>query len=317
VVETDSANNGSGETPTVALSVDGRIAEDKICIECGYNLRGLLPGRMCPECGAPISASLRGHELQHASLPWLRKVTFGFELLRWGIITLIFPFVAALLGRNLLATSTGLPPWAVSLCALVPILMLVNCIGLVVVGLACATRVEPRLSRREGWSARRLTRLLIATLIVATTLFEGLKLALPMGEVLDRLVVWFPVLQRALVLLTAVVFMWFVVGLLRRTAEEKVIRSAEETRAALLIGIAVLAIAWLLDLLARILPPGTALADRIREATDTADSLRTYMVGIFLAGLLVVICQLASLLARTVALAEVQARRPDVDASRI
>ncbi|MEE8170829.1 MAG: hypothetical protein V3T70_09800 [Phycisphaerae bacterium] len=40
------------------LGDDGRIAEDRTCIECGYNLRSLDTKSVCPECGTKVAESL-------------------------------------------------------------------------------------------------------------------------------------------------------------------------------------------------------------------------------------------------------------------
>lgn len=51
------------------------ISEDRKCVGCGYNLKGLRTGGNCPECGRPIARRRRGpaysDNLVHAPLTWL------------------------------------------------------------------------------------------------------------------------------------------------------------------------------------------------------------------------------------------------------
>ncbi|UCE58460.1 MAG: hypothetical protein JSU63_13570 [Phycisphaerales bacterium] len=61
------------------------IAEDKPCIHCGYNLRGLMPDGRCPECGEEIGQSLRGNLLKYADPEWLDRLYFGANLKLWNI----------------------------------------------------------------------------------------------------------------------------------------------------------------------------------------------------------------------------------------
>ncbi len=41
------------------------LTGDHACARCGYNLRGLTRGGLCPECAAPVGDSLRGNLLHH------------------------------------------------------------------------------------------------------------------------------------------------------------------------------------------------------------------------------------------------------------
>jgi predicted RNA-binding Zn-ribbon protein involved in translation (DUF1610 family) len=51
------------------------VSEDRKCVSCGYNLKGLRSTGNCPECGRPISKRRRGaryaDHLVHAPMPWL------------------------------------------------------------------------------------------------------------------------------------------------------------------------------------------------------------------------------------------------------
>ncbi len=62
------------------------LTRDTPCIHCGYNLRGLAAGGMCPECGHAIEESLRGELLRFANPDWLRRVRLGITVQLVGIV---------------------------------------------------------------------------------------------------------------------------------------------------------------------------------------------------------------------------------------
>ncbi len=74
----DSPQNGSGT-----------LDKDLSCMGCGYNLRGLSPEGLCPECGRPISDALRGDRLEFADADWLERLRFGASLKLWNIALMI------------------------------------------------------------------------------------------------------------------------------------------------------------------------------------------------------------------------------------
>ena len=63
-----------GRIPFVAYDADGRIGQDLACLECGYNLRGLLDDGQCPECGASVHQSARLAWLCQHDPAWLRRL---------------------------------------------------------------------------------------------------------------------------------------------------------------------------------------------------------------------------------------------------
>jgi hypothetical protein len=64
---------------------DGTLSEDTLCIRCGYNLRGLTPDKVCPECFTPIAGSLHGNMLAFADADWLKRLHKGTVLKLWSI----------------------------------------------------------------------------------------------------------------------------------------------------------------------------------------------------------------------------------------
>ncbi len=61
------------------------------CVACGYSLRGLSVGDLCPECGKLVEASVIG-DLANASDTWLKGVARGAQF------TLLIPPVLILAG---------------------------------------------------------------------------------------------------------------------------------------------------------------------------------------------------------------------------
>jgi hypothetical protein len=67
----------------------GFITNDWLCGKCGYNLKGLRSGGVCPECGTPMgradSARLRDN-LSDAPLFYLRRIEGGLLLMILGSV---------------------------------------------------------------------------------------------------------------------------------------------------------------------------------------------------------------------------------------
>ncbi|MGD8451182.1 MAG: hypothetical protein PVJ57_05135 [Phycisphaerae bacterium] len=94
VAEADSGGR-DGRAP---LDAAGRLAEDRRCCRCGYNLRGLEPEQLCPECAQPVHDSLVANDLRYANRQWLSQVRSGLALLVLavgGICASVLLFLAA------------------------------------------------------------------------------------------------------------------------------------------------------------------------------------------------------------------------------
>jgi hypothetical protein len=79
----------------VPSAVAGVIEADTLCRRCGYNLRGLAPTGLCPECGTAIALSLVGNLLKQADPDWVERLRFGTALKLWNIALGIFVGLAA------------------------------------------------------------------------------------------------------------------------------------------------------------------------------------------------------------------------------
>ncbi|MBC7834382.1 MAG: hypothetical protein H7Y88_04685 [Phycisphaerales bacterium] len=73
-------------------SVTLYVNEDRACIGCGYNLKGLKVSGKCPECGRAIrkaKVSYSAQQLVRAPLGYLTRLRFASTLLLWGFIGLV------------------------------------------------------------------------------------------------------------------------------------------------------------------------------------------------------------------------------------
>jgi hypothetical protein len=100
------------------LDEQGHIVGDVSCVRCGYNLRGLKPDVVCPECALPVERSLHGDLLRYCDPAWVGQLAKG---MRWlvrgvncilafllvgfalGIAFVLAAFIGMLIGVNLAA----------------------------------------------------------------------------------------------------------------------------------------------------------------------------------------------------------------------
>lgn len=125
-------------------SAPWQILFDLMCVQCGFNLRGLQSDGRCPECGVAIGQTLRGETLRFANRRWVTMLRVGIAL---ALATL------GLAPGNLVVEIKG--GWE----------MRVLWIGAEeLAGFAavwCLSAQEPRLTGRERWgSLRRWLRLM-------------------------------------------------------------------------------------------------------------------------------------------------------------
>ncbi|MBN2562185.1 MAG: hypothetical protein JXQ75_14775 [Phycisphaerae bacterium] len=71
---------------TPVIEAEATITTDTSCMICGYNLRGMTPSKVCPECGTPIGRSIHGNLLRYADSEWLDKLSLGVRLTLWSIL---------------------------------------------------------------------------------------------------------------------------------------------------------------------------------------------------------------------------------------
>ena len=86
----------------VRLDTDGYIDEDVDCSQCGYNLRGIVPSGVCPECGTPAAKAFNA--LQFADPVWVNGLAGG---LNWMIFSMVWSVVFGLFSGLLEIASFG------------------------------------------------------------------------------------------------------------------------------------------------------------------------------------------------------------------
>jgi len=97
--ETDDAPEAFTPRPT-------RVTEDVLCLSCGYNLRGLALGDVCPECGAAVARSMLGNRLRYASLTFVKRLHTAMVMELGAVLFMLlgsiamFGIVFAMQGRT-------------------------------------------------------------------------------------------------------------------------------------------------------------------------------------------------------------------------
>jgi hypothetical protein len=295
--------------PSVAVSVDGRISEDKICIDCGYNLRGLNTDGRCPECGGEVAASLRGHELHYASLPWLHSVRRGFHSMKIAILLSLLVIIGITMIQiawQATKSSRGLPATALFLMTSVS-MTLTSLLGLY--GMVLATRAEPRVAHQgEGWSFRRWARLLT---VAALALWGGLELLSRLGPKtgwVDQVMVYAPLVLAVLVPLVVAAFVQHVIALLERTADAKTLKQAKQTQQFVYLAVALAALVLVMNTLAQIYRSDAEIANRIGTTAGAARGCWSCVCILFGLGALQLIWRTSKVFDGVVTTAEADAR---------
>ncbi|MEK6700920.1 MAG: hypothetical protein AABZ53_01545 [Planctomycetota bacterium] len=93
--------------PTQVLAIDRTI----LCIRCGYDLMGLKPAGVCPECGTPVERSMRGDLLEYCGEEYLASLHWGLFWTQTSLLLLLI-FKVPLLVLEVwvgMGVSTGLP----------------------------------------------------------------------------------------------------------------------------------------------------------------------------------------------------------------
>jgi hypothetical protein len=73
------------------------VQHNCFCARCAYNLRGLSPAGVCPECGAPIAISMEGRLLRFADRHYVRNVNLGLTILLCAIWLYVFLLAVSIL----------------------------------------------------------------------------------------------------------------------------------------------------------------------------------------------------------------------------
>jgi hypothetical protein len=77
-----------------------------ICLKCGYDLRGLSPSGMCPECGTPVERSRRGNLLRYSDEAYVAVLHRGVFLILAAIVVQVSLYALLLAGVFGLASAS-------------------------------------------------------------------------------------------------------------------------------------------------------------------------------------------------------------------
>ena len=169
-----------GTTPGAALHHDlvqdiqaaaTPIDRDLPCIQCGYNLRTQLMGGNCPECGTPVSRSVRTDQLHQSDIGWLASLRTGAMVMFTGIFAIIvFGVVLACGGIVLLAPGSASPGGPEMVFLIVQLLIGITVAGTFGFAVFKLTMPEPgRQTPKQSCSVARYTLLTYFTLGLLAT----------------------------------------------------------------------------------------------------------------------------------------------------
>ena len=153
----------TGAGPTT----DELAGTEVICLRCGYNLRGLDPGGVCPECGMPIERSLHSNLLRFSDDRYLATLHRG-----------VFLVLASLAGQHVLLIGTVFVAFALAWLGLRVHDEVIGVSSVIATGLAITTLVgwwmfsapDPAGTDRAN-VARRIVRWTLLAAVALTILF--------------------------------------------------------------------------------------------------------------------------------------------------
>ncbi len=151
------------ENSSRPLDADVHVVADLPCGSCGYNLRTLSLGGVCPECARPVRQSMAARFLRCADAAWVRQLARGVLLLIVGVFVFFVGRVFVLTPMPGLfphAGPIGIPPVVLSLVGgLDQFVVLTGIMALAMLALWTLTKPDPaNPTRTERVSARRLLR---------------------------------------------------------------------------------------------------------------------------------------------------------------
>ncbi|MBT8486046.1 MAG: hypothetical protein KJO43_10730 [Phycisphaerae bacterium] len=171
------ADVGAGDAPDgegeLAVDESGLVAPGVLCRACGYNLQGLEPDGLCPECSTPTARSLRGDLLKYCAPSWLRRLQVGLLWIIVGIIVQAvlmsaMPILAGVVSG--VTAAAGLPSGGAMMTTIMVAfgLLMGGLNVLYVIGAWLVTERDPgRADDEPVLSARRLARYGIAAAVIS------------------------------------------------------------------------------------------------------------------------------------------------------
>lgn len=154
---------------TIGLYSEGvRLVDDRPCLRCGYNLRGLMDTGTCPECGSPVRESLRGNLLRYAAPEYVGLLERGARLVWWSIAVVLLMIIFGIVAGVIAAGAGGPvgPAWGgTTIGSLFPLVMLASS-ALGLLGWWLLSTRDPADQRDSAANSRQVLR---ATLVISAT----------------------------------------------------------------------------------------------------------------------------------------------------
>lgn len=151
----EQGRTGGGET----CDQPGVIDHERLCVGCGYDLRGLGEGALCPECGTPAGRSLRGGLLVYAAPDYVNRLRLGANWMMgavYGVLGALLLFIAGI-------TASMFLPFPMDIAMTVNTAVLIAAAAGAVVGVFLLTTPSPAEAEGDGLRLpRRGARLLSA-----------------------------------------------------------------------------------------------------------------------------------------------------------
>jgi hypothetical protein len=153
-----SVDTGESVSSPARLGV-GELTEDRACVSCGYNLRGLRSDGRCPECAAPIARSLHGDLLSASDPAWLARVVLGQKMISLGCLAMLFGLIPIAVLVSLLGAVLPRGGLIRASLEVLPGLLLLGSVLLVLLGIFRLTTPAPRSTlTEEPIALRRVVR---------------------------------------------------------------------------------------------------------------------------------------------------------------
>ena len=79
--------------PPLPRPVVSQTSADLLCRKCQYNLRGLTHDSLCPECGSPVTLSLRSDQIRYSNPQWIEQVRLGVNIIITGLLLMVAAYL--------------------------------------------------------------------------------------------------------------------------------------------------------------------------------------------------------------------------------
>ena len=156
------------------------VTEDRRCIGCAYDLRGVPKSSKCPECGLDVARSLLSNLLINSTPKFVGKLHRGVIWIQTALVASLLAVLAPFLTGFFVAYSAGPnagwgPFIAFAICVGVSFLVLLIAEVVSIIGWWSFSTLDPRNTGRDrGETPRLVLRISVIASAVGLLLFLGL-----------------------------------------------------------------------------------------------------------------------------------------------